>query len=187
MNKLSKLEIDNILSSCRERAKENAEDSSDNKLKFMNEYLKLHQLELKPHNHDVDEYEYDGTKITEDDPEIIIHNINHYRLAPKSRRSSPEFGLGSPPPKKDFYFKKIYSRIDLEIAKLEEDVVITLDYLISVDQKYIPSVIKIDGYNILLRNGLHNLYLMGIIDNKGAVDYQKLRPNRFKLTSVSNW
>lgn len=187
MSKLSKLEIDNILNSCREKARDNIDDSVDNKTKFMQEYLQMHKLNLKPHNHDIDEYEYDGNKITEDDPEIVIHNINHYRLAPKSRRNSPEFGLGSPPSKKDFYFKKTYSLIDLEVAKLEEDVVLTLDYLISIEKKYIPSVIKIDGYNPLLRNGLHNLYLMGIIDNKGAVNYQKLRPNYFKLTVVSNW
>lgn len=187
MSNLTNQQIQNILQSYRDKAKD-LTHNEELANQVMKEYLTLHNLELKPYNDNVDEFEYDGKKITEDDPEIVIHNVNHYRVASSQYRKKPEFGLGSPPAQKDRYFKKIYARIeDTELLALEENIVLTLDYLISIDKGYLNKTLKLNDYQTFFKSGINNLYRMNMIDKDGVLNYSNLRPNRFKIEPYSNW
>lgn len=156
--------------------------------KFAYKYMEMHSLEVKPYNAILNEHEFDGKKITEDNPEVMIHNVNHFRLAPISRRNKPDFGLGGPPEDNDRYFLiKAPLVTDREQREDEENMVLTLDLLISLEQGYRLQKISILPNSSFLRKGLYNLHHMGIIDSNGVVNYTNLRQSNIKIQEPSNW
>jgi hypothetical protein len=106
-----------------------------------------------------------------DDPEIMMHNINHFRVAPKFRRYNPEFGLGAPP---NHELYNSATDIPMEVNQLdsinEEALVIMLDNLQALHKGYILEQLQIYNFNSLIRfkEQIKDLFSLGLIDITGV-------------------
>lgn len=122
---------------------------------FHFEYLKLSIDETQ-------EMEYENLKMKDDDYEILVHNANHFRLAPPSRRLLRDFGLGKPPT-----FNSDYPTSPLLIsqdeAAAEETLVCTLDWIYAIEGDYSLENIKPRPKP----SHIQLLYKWGIIDEHG--------------------
>lgn len=124
--------------------------------------------------------EYVNGRLYPDQPEIMIHNVNHYRLAKPSRRFELEFGLGTPP-NELFYNEDEDVEVPLLIPKAEaqeeESLVTTLDWLQSIEGDYEVKTISLKPTVAHLQT----LYSWGIITKKGSIRKKALRQEHHQI------
>lgn len=133
--------------------------------------------------------EYENLKMIQDEPEILIHNMNHFRVASPDRRLKAEFGLGSPPNSNtvNYHHKPpLESTVLGDLCELEENIVLVLDLICAHLHSYRLSRINVP-IDRKFEESLQNLYMMGLIDNNGNLDEDKLRPEGYELFFQSNW
>lgn len=115
--------------------------------------------------------------------EVLIHNVNHYRVAPKRRRLLSEFGLGASP-------EALLDDDDVDVnnllvvsqkkAKEEEDLVWTLDFICAANDNYLLHILDMPrqdkiGIEKQAKN-IKALFEMGLIDKNGQAT-KTLNPN----------
>ncbi len=123
--------------------------------------------------------EYVAGRLYPEQPEIMIHNVNHFRLAKPSRRMEQEFGLGAPP--SEIFYKdskeELVPLIPKEEAKQEESLVTCLDWLCSIEGDYeVKSIVLKPKYS-----DLQVLYSWGIINKDGSVRKKALRKESHEI------
>ena len=121
------------------------------------------------------DFEYEKLQIFSGDTNIMIHNINHFRIATPERRLLSEFGLGASPRTR----KPLASAVSTKESLHEEDIVLAYDLVLSYHNHYqIGSITVHTDQNFT--NGLQNLYAMGLMTAEG-LPLDGVRPEGFEL------
>lgn len=124
--------------------------------------------------------EYIAGRLYPDEPEILIHNVNHFRLASPSRRMEQEFGLGAPP--NDRFYESdqdLKPMVSKKEAQKEESLVSCLDWLCAIEGGYSLAIIFADPKP----EDLQILHSWGIITKKGAIRKKALRKESHKIAA----
>ena len=96
--------------------------------------FKLHGLRLSKSI----PYEYQNRKMKDSGPEINIHNVHHFMVAPQDRKLKPDFGLGSPPSVR-YNLEPLISDSEAEV---DESLTACLDYIRSIHEGYALSEVQ---------------------------------------------
>jgi hypothetical protein len=106
-------------------------------------------------------YEYQNKRMRDESPEINVHNIHHFIIAPPSRDRKPDFGLGNP--KSANY--SLMPLVSEAAAEREEELSSCLDYLRALEGKYKLDQIyyEPDAKDLLI------LYQLKIISKSGKI------------------
>lgn len=181
LKKLSTDQLNKLMDYLNEKYLDVVVDNNPCDLSFAINKLKEYDLKIVESSG----FEYKNKELAMDSPEILIHNLNHFRIASPSRRLALEFGLGNPPNGK-FYEGELESELPYSLTQLEENTVLAYDLIHATQYNYKLSylTVRIDHH---FRNALQNLYLMKMIDDQGQIIDQSFREESFNLIEVSNW
>ena len=113
------------------------------------------------------QYEYENSKMVNEKPEVMIHNINHFQIAPAKRKLMPDFGLGSA---FNTSMEEAALVVSTKVAEQEEELVSTLDFVYASHFGYELKIIYID--NVKHKN-IIELYKRGLIDINGRPTFNK--------------
>ena len=183
MKLLSTIKLNKLMESLEEKYLDLTVENKFCPLDFALSKIKEYDLKIV----ETSTFEYNNKELIMDEPEILIHNLNHFRVAAPSRRLSLEFGLGNPP--NDMFYDKegeLDSELPDSLVQLEEDTVLAYDRIHAIHYGYKLSILTVRS-DSRFRNALQNLYLMNMIDEQGKVIDQSLREESFSLREISNW